>query len=275
MNNVYRLFLLPLLFLPDFSALASPQQVQLPVPSVIRNMNKQNPELLRLQKLLDEGQIIPFYQVANKMRKEAKLYRKENVTPQELKDGLFLCYLIAKAPFIDLNDYANVEWIANYGHVDHTTKEFMSNSIPFLALIDKNSKLPGKEEALHLYLSATALVIKQFHTQVDYAFEATEICAYMLIDHARGFSDGKDTELFNTTSARGLRSIYAKSAIQSQERGFIRELMTCFPTKAQEVKKYLRLAGYGDKEIPALLDRTVGRTPEAAYLYKGLPKHRD
>ena len=51
--------------------------------------------------------------------------------------------------------------------------------------------------------------------------------------------------------------------------------MTCFPTKAQEVKKYLRLAGYRDKDIPALLDRTVGRVPEAAYLYKGLPKQKN
>lgn len=275
MNNVYRIFLLPLLFLPTFSGLASPQQVQLPVPSVIRNMNKQNPELLRLQKLLDEGQIIPFYQAADKILRKKNLYWRDDVTPQELTDGLFLCYLIAKAPFIDLNDYANVEWLANYGHVDLHAKEFLSNSIPFIILIDKNSKLPGKEEVLHLYLSATALVIKQFHTQVDYAFEATEIFTYMLIDHARGFSDGKATELFNKTSAQRSRNYRTLSLLQSQESGFVKELMTCFPTKAQEVKKYLRLAGYGDKEIPALLDRTVGRTPEAAYLYKGLPKHRD
>ncbi len=275
MNNVYRLFLLPLLFLPIFSALASPQQVQLPVPSVIRNLNQQNPELLLLKKLLDDGQIIPFYQAADKILRKKNLYLRDDVTSQELADGLLLCYLIAKAPFIDLDDYANVEWLANYGHVDLHAKEFMSNSIPYFALIGKDSKLPGKEEALHLYLSATALVIKQFHTQVDYAFEATEICAYMLIDHARGFSDGKDTELFNKTSAQRSRNYRTLSLLQSQESGFIRELMTCFPTKAQEVKKYLRLAGYGDKEIPALLDRTVGRTPEAAYLYKGLPKHRD
>ncbi len=26
--------------------------------------------------------------------------------------------------------------------------------------------------------------------------------------------------------------------------------MQCFPTKAVEVKKYLRMAGYGDKDIP-------------------------
>ncbi|MFR7733356.1 MAG: hypothetical protein ACLU7D_08380 [Collinsella sp.] len=84
-----------------------------PPPSVIRNPDKQNPELLRLQKLLDNGQLILFYQGADKMRKEAKRYRKKDVTPQELTDGLFLCYMIAKAPFLDLNDYNNVEWVSS------------------------------------------------------------------------------------------------------------------------------------------------------------------
>lgn len=209
------------------------------------------------------------------MRKEAKRYRKKDVTPQELTDGLFLCYMIAKAPFLDLNDYNNVEWVSEYSDLDHTVKEFMSNSIPFIALTDKNSKLPNKEEALRFYLSAAALVLKQFHSQVDYAFKATEICADMLIDYASDMSGEQETRLFNTTSARGARSNNAQYIIKSKERGFIRELMTCFPTKAREVRKYLNLAGYEDKEIPALLDRTVGRVPEAAYLYKGLPRQRN
>ena len=205
------------------------------------------------------------------MRKEARRYRKKGVTPQELTDGLFLCYLIATAPFIDLNDYNNVEWVSEYTDVDHTVKEF----IPVHRADGQNSKLPNKEEALRFYLSATALVIKQFHRQVDYAFDATEICACMLIDYASNMSDEQETKLFNKTSAISARSNHARAVIKRRERGFIRELMSCFPTKAQEVKKYLHLAGYGDKDIPALLERTVGRAPEAAYLYKGLPKRRD
>lgn len=71
------------------------------------------------------------------------------------------------------------------------------------------------------------------------------------------------------------RTEFPLTLLRSQESGFIKELMTCFPTKAQEVKKYLRLAGYEDKEIPTLLDRTVGRVPKADYLYRSLPKGRD
>lgn len=122
---------------PFFSGSATPRQERSPSPlsSGIRTSRIRNSS--RLQKLLDNGQLILFYQGADKMRKEAKRYRKKDVTPQELTDGLFLCYMIAKAPFLDLNDYNNVEWVSEYSDLDHTVKEFMSNSIPFIALTDK------------------------------------------------------------------------------------------------------------------------------------------
>lgn len=104
------------------------------------------------------------------MLKEARRYHKKNVTPRELADGLFLCHLITTAPFIDLNKSSNVEWLANYNNIDHKVKEFMSRSIPFAALTDKNVKLPGKEEALRFYLTATAMVLKQFHSQMGLRF---------------------------------------------------------------------------------------------------------
>ena len=61
MNKSYPLLLLFVLYSLSFPCAASPEQDQLPLPSAIRNLNKQNPELLRLKKLLDSGQIIPFY----------------------------------------------------------------------------------------------------------------------------------------------------------------------------------------------------------------------
>ena len=101
---------------------------------------------------------------------------------------------------------------------------------------------------------------------MDYTFKATEICADMLIDYASDMSGEQETRLFNTTSARGAGSNNAQYIIKSKERGFIRKLMACFPAKAQEVIKYPNLAGYEDKEIPALLHRTAGRVAEADYL---------
>ncbi|MCC8149008.1 hypothetical protein [Akkermansia sp.] len=251
--------------------------IRLPIPSAIKNLNKQNTKLLQLKKLLDEDSIISFYQEADKMLTQADRYSKKEVTPQELTDGLFLCYLIATAPFIDVNRHSNVVWLMNYTDLDYEVKDFMSSSVPFTALTDKRSNLPGKEEALRFYLTARALVLQQFRSSFDHAFEATWICSEMLLDHAPQLTGDREAagEFANRLATNEARNNKLKNIIPRRERIFVRELMQCFPSKAVEVKKYLRMAGYSDKEIPALLDRTVGRVPEAQYLYKGLPKRRD
>lgn len=251
--------------------------IRLPIPSAIKNLNKQNTKLLQLKKLLDEDSIIPFYQEADKMLTQTDRYSKKEVTPQELTDGLFLCYLIATAPFIDVNRHSNVVWLMNYTDLDYEVKDFMSSSVPFTALTDKRSNLPGKEEALRFYLTARALVLQQFRSSFDHAFEATWICSEMLLDHAPQLTGDREAagEFANRLATNEARNNKLKNIIPRRERIFVRELMQSFPSKAVEVKKYLRMAGYSDKEIPALLDRTVGRVPEAQYLYKGLPKRRD
>ena len=86
MNKSYPFLLLFVLYSLSFPCSASPEQDQLPLPSAIRNLNKQNPELLRLKKLLDSDQIIPFYQGADKILKEANRYRKKDVTPELTED---------------------------------------------------------------------------------------------------------------------------------------------------------------------------------------------
>ena len=262
-----------LIFLPSSAS----SDTRLSLPSAIKNLSKQNPELLQLKQLLDEGKIIPFYQKADKMLTQTDLYSKKEVTPQELTDGLFLCHLIATAPFIDVNRHNNVVWLMNYTDLDYSVKDYMSSCIPFSALTDKHSSLPGKEEALRFYLTARALVLQQFRSSFDYAFEATWICSEMLLNHAPLFNDNREAagEFANRLATNEARNNELKNIIPRRERIFVKELMQSFPTKATEVKKYLRMAGYSDREIPALLDRTVGRVPKAAYLYKGLPKQRD
>ena len=101
-----------------------------------------------------------------------------------MTDGLFLCRLIATAPFIDVNRHSNVMWLMNHTNLDYKVKDFMSRSMPLADLTDKHSTLPEKEEALRFFLTARALVIQQFRSSFDHAFEATWICSEMLLDHA-------------------------------------------------------------------------------------------
>ena len=98
-----------------------------------------------------------------------------------MTDGLFLCRLIATAPFIDVNRHSNVMWLMNHTNLDYKVKDFMSRSMPLAALTDKHSTLPEKEEALRFFLTARALVLQQFRSSFDHAFEATWILSLIHI----------------------------------------------------------------------------------------------
>ena len=249
---------------------------RLPMPAMIKNPNKLDAELVRLKQLLDEGKMIPFYKGAHQILINSTRARDTETTPQELADGLFLCYLIATAPFIDLSQPDNVVWLCNYTNLDYTTKELVSKCVPYLPLNDKKSKLAGKEEALHFYLCAKSLILKQFKTEYEPNLEAIQQRELQQAeaDPRMQAEPDKMNEFTLRISTREARNYSVKAIIERKENSLVFHLMRFYPTKAAEVKKYIRLAGYTDADIPGLLDRTVGRVPKAEYLYKGLPKSR-
>lgn len=53
------------------------------------------------------------------------------------------------------------------------------------------------------------------------------------------------------------------------EEDLIRILVGYFPGRAAEARQYIRMAGYEDKEINGLVDRTLGRAKETEFLYRG------
>lgn len=53
------------------------------------------------------------------------------------------------------------------------------------------------------------------------------------------------------------------------EEGLIRILVGYFPGRTAEARQYIRMAGYEDREINSLVDRTLGRTRETEFLYRG------
>lgn len=63
--------------------------------------------------------------------------------------------------------------------------------------------------------------------------------------------------------------------IKRLENDFVDMLVEFFPGKGGEVKKYIRMAGYGEDEISGLIDRTVGRDSRTEFLYKGRKESRD
>lgn len=269
-------FIICISFFILFSTSITHAEEKIDLPTSIKNRNKLNPCLISLKKNIQDDEIILFYQAVNDILQQHNRYDQNSITEQELADSLFLCYLIASAPFIDITRKENTEWIMMNHDLDYSVKDNISRSIPYKALIDKTSKIPEKEAALHLYLSSLAVILKQFRNEIDPDFETTRQHAEKIATTGPELiqDENKLLDFYNILNTKESRSNTSKAIVPRKEKIFIKQLLQCFPTKAVQVKKYLRMAGYDDKEIPALLDRTIGRVPAAAYLYKGLPTPR-
>ena len=256
-------------------------QDKLPTPSFSKEWNKPEHDSCQLKKLLDEDNITQFYYISKHVID--RLYQKQD-DPQsieEIKDHLLIRWLIASAPFIDLDPPENVMWVSGKSDLDCRAK---SDVIHRMALETLTNITPeeekkfniNKKEAIDIYFSTFALILKQFRDLIDPDFETKRQQA---IEFAKKNPKVIDTVYnmnvyFNRLSQREGRTFLAKSFVENMEDDLMDLLLKAYPTKAMMVKKYLAMAGYSPKEMPPLIDRTIGRIPAAHYLYKSLPKRQ-
>lgn len=241
----------------------------------------QNNPIVQLKKLYDQNRFREFYEEANELLIKMSQQKDKITTPDSIKNELWMFYLISSAPFLDLESDDNVKWMSNHLDLDYevkqkivwriSPKDFLENS----GIKDKN----GIDVSLNreLFLSYFSNLLKQFRKEVDPNFnEKIKLFEKEVIKNDDLMKDDRArTMVMNRISIKEGRNFSAQRAVKKLEKDLMKILIWAYPTKALEVKKYIRLAGYSDEEIPYLLDRTVGRVREANYLYKGFPKHRD
>lgn len=117
------------------------------------------------------------------------------------------------------------------------------------------------------------VVLRQFREEVDPLFNFTYKYHHFLYLYNVDFRKDriKLAKRMNCINIRGGRQRSRNAIVHNMEEDLVDLLIQFYPANAIQVKKYLRLAGYSDKELPDLLNRTVGQV----YLYNGLPKRRN
>ena len=90
------------------------------------------------------------------------------------------------------------------------------------------------------------------------------------------FGGGKERlrtrNLENKIACNDKRVEAIRTAWSYMEKYFMQTLVKLFPEKKETVMKYIKSAGYENAEVYSLIDRTVGRTGETAFLHKNRPK---
>lgn len=235
------------------------------MPPSYKHISQVDISILTAEKIMKQGNILGFYKLAD------EILPKIN---NNLQAGMWFFYLIAAAPLVDDTVEHNVNWLCATSDLDYQVKEnmillFFPEEFKRSGMIKSNDKLRNMKELFLLYYSK---ILKQFRDKVNPLLIINYECDKCLYPYNIRYGGIIN---FNYLKIRVNRNKSLYAIIENMENDFVTLLIRYYPTKSIEVKKYLKLAGYDDREIPRLLDRTIGRVPKAAYLYKGFSKHRN
>ena len=245
-------------------------------PAVLSHLGNPPSEVGALKKLIDKGDWEAFYYAAVDLYKNCGKDDEASMTNEQLAKELWTFYYIAMAPigrqnlsdpdeeapdFVDYRKDINLKFRAFnsliYLYHPHTAQELKARKRDVVALIS----------------SYCAACIRQMRVAVNNGFSdkfPTETDVFGE-KYVRGQFDARQNYLRMYGTARK-RHQEAESNVEYMEKRFVPSLVENFPGQKADVLKYLRMAGYEDKEIDSLIDRTVGREPKTEFLYKGRSK---
>ena len=245
-------------------------------PTVLSDLGNPPSEIGALKKLIDKGDWEAFYYAAVDVYKNCGKDDEASMTSEQLSKELWTFYYIAMAP-IGRQNLSNHEeeppvFVDYRKDIDLKFRAF--NSLVYLYYPYASRELKARKRDVDALVSSyCAAYIRQMRAAADNGFSdkfPTETDVFGE-KYVRGQFDARQSYSNMCILAQN-RQIDAKSHVEYMENRFVPSLVENFPGQKADVLKYLRMAGYKDSEIDALIDRTVGRKPETEFLYKGRGK---
>lgn len=256
-------------------------------PASIGLFNPPSPTIQQLSAMLQDNQLKSFYQGTKKHTLTFSVTTRDNVDT-ELRDKIWLSYLVASAPFFSYQTWKEIEpdvFVADDMVDIHLKSELCLLLEKYIRLVHgtKRIKEPLKTQILTcLMLPYYARILKQFknahepnpaqadrkeNPALSVAYKDEELRHLPIKEILKLVHEGVSHHSFIKT-----RNEVYKDEVKDMEKYFMEILVRVFPGKYSKVEEFLLQAGYSKQEIPDLIDRTVGRDNTTDFLYKG--KHR-
>lgn len=261
----------------------------IPAPACMDPFKSPPAELSGLREKLKQGKLREFYDGADALLGQCASVDNKQITREELALQLWLFHDIAAAPLYPADyDKATPESIFDDKDLDvkHDMLSFLYVMSRDAAPMARRLHLRGKTlcDLLATYAAAT---YAQFRDHYDPNIEAKHEAlkkSFIPLNRKYVEEEFKKKEIgslvnpqyhvfLNKLGVNNNRNELLKNFISTPRmKYFVEMLVNLFPGQSGAVKNYLRMAGYADKEIPDLINRTLGRTPATEFLYKGMPK---
>lgn len=250
---------------------------EVPPPPYPRILQVPDNHAFELNTLLKEGKLEEFYQSA--FRELAKMDDEDekNLAKEDFQTRLWIFYYVAAAPFFQMDEQPDE--IISWSHsrlLDYLTK---ISAVRYMAhsgndAINGDTAIPSTLRANYC-----ARIIKDMRLSYDPGSEGKQRkkekefmkdCQDLQNKKKLEFSQWqrRDRLFHYKLSTASKRNDIVNNNIQLMEEDFITMLLRSFPGNAAKIKKYIKEAGYSNKEISPLLERTAGRSPQTAFLYK-------
>ena len=257
----------------------------LPSPGTIALLQTEDEECIALGKLLQQSKLEQFYSKADTMLDNIDTLKGEDLRLSELKRLFWVFYHVASAPTFHLDYDEHTENTFDEG-MDYEVKLNIQYDMEKLSrsLESVSARHPiDKESAAALLAQYSSAIVLAFRK--DYNKDLKEKHRRMVMEYDQKEAVLKEeSSLFNTLVDKRInfenkiiiheiRNNKVQQTLQnSLERIWLTLLLQCCPEQPAAVKRYIRNAGYEEKEIPALLHRTVGKTKNTEFLYDALEK---
>lgn len=260
-----------------------------PAPACMDSFKSPPAELSGLQEKLKQGKLREFYDGADALLGQCASVDNKQITREELALQLWLFHDIASAPLYPADyDKATPESI-----FDDKDLDVKHDMLSFLYVMSRDAapmarRLHLRSKTLSdLLATYAAVTYAQFQGHYDPNIEAKHEAlkkSFIPLNRKYVEEEFKKKEIgslvnpqyhvfLNKLGVNNNRNELLKNYISDcWVEEFVEMLVNLFPGQSGAVKNYLRMAGYADKEIPDLINRTLGRTPATEFLYRGMPK---
>lgn len=266
-------------------------------PDSIPVLKLPNKNFGSLQETIKSNSLEKFYKELDVIR-SIKIKDSEKNSLEHINMNIWLFYYAAAVPLYTANydDYTN--WGEKDLYIDIETKASIIMRARYFMCrltedackqVSRDLKKQVIAELTALYTAHIFRSCREFYTEnIDVKQkELEEAHRKMLYDKINNIPkekintvalirevDRKERNFSNKLIRNKMRNTLIKSRLELMENDFIKMLINIYPNSAQSVYKYIHMAGYEGDEAGELIDRTVGRSVETEYLYKGKNGHR-
>lgn len=231
----------------------------------------------KLALLLDEGKLEEFYQAAFRELEKIDDESEKDADKKRSQSQLWLFYYIAGAPFFQMDAQPDhmISW-SRSRLLDYLTK---ISAVRYMAYFNPDTSDQDTVISNSLCADYCARIIKdmrlsyipnldakQQKEEKEFLGKTRELLNNKKLDFPQ--LQRRDQLFHYKASTVSKRNDMASNNMELLEEDFVTMLLRNFSGNAAKIKKYIKQAGYANKEIQPLLNRTAGRSPTTEFLYK-------